>query len=125
VLAIVVGIIRLLIGLVGGGPIAYLMSQPVVTAFTAAAATLIVASQVPSLFGVDVNAASPVVGAIEALAQLGAWRPADLLLGAVAVAFMLGGRRLSVMFPRALLAVVTTTLWSALVQCLQNSNILV
>lgn len=83
-LANIVWLIRLLISLFGGGSIAYLMSQPVVTAFTAAAATLIVASQVPSLFGVAVEASSPVVGALRALAQPEAWRLVDLLLGAVA-----------------------------------------
>jgi SulP family sulfate permease len=40
-LAIIVGIVRVGLGLVGAGPIAYLMSQPVVVSFTSASALLI------------------------------------------------------------------------------------
>ena len=46
-LALVVGVVRLLIGVFRWGFVAYLMSQPVVSAFTAAAALLIVCSQIP------------------------------------------------------------------------------
>ncbi len=47
VLALVVGLVRLGIGLVGAGPVAYLMSQPVVVSFTTAGAILIISTQVP------------------------------------------------------------------------------
>lgn len=115
-LAVAVGLIRLAIGLVGGGPIAYLMSQPVVVSFTSAAAVLIIASQIPTLLGVDVGGGSnPLVAAYAALRQPGAWSLVDLALGALAVVAMLGGRRLSPLFPGALLAVVTATAWSAYV----------
>jgi len=39
--AIIVGIVRVGLGLAGAGPIAYLMSQPVVVSFTSASALLI------------------------------------------------------------------------------------
>ncbi|HSE09266.1 MAG TPA: SulP family inorganic anion transporter [Nocardioidaceae bacterium] len=112
VLAILVGLARLLIGLVGGGPIAYLMSQPVVVSFTAAAAVLIISSQVPSLLGAEGGSGNPVVSALEALASPADWSLVDLVLGAGAIVVMLGGRRLSPLFPGALLAVVAATLWS-------------
>jgi MFS superfamily sulfate permease-like transporter len=46
-LALIVGVVRLLVGLLRAGVVAHLMSQPVVAWFTVAAAALIVASQVP------------------------------------------------------------------------------
>ena len=52
VLAILVGAMRMAIGLLRLGDIAYVMSRTVVVGFTSAAAILIVASQVPAAFGV-------------------------------------------------------------------------
>lgn len=114
-LAVTVGVVRLAVGLGGGGPIAYLMSQPVVTSFTSAAAVLIVASQIPTLVGVDVEGSNPLVTAFGALRDPTAWSLVDLTLGALALVAMLGGRRLSPFFPGALLAVVGATVWSAYV----------
>ncbi len=114
-LAVAVGLIRLAVGLAGGGPIAYLMSQPVVVSFTSAAAILIVASQISSLVGVRGHGANPLVTAFGALRDPGAWSMVDLALGALAMIAMLGGRRISPFFPGALLAVVAGTAWSSYV----------
>jgi SulP family sulfate permease len=111
-LAILVGLMRLAIGLVGAGPIAYLMSQPVVVSFTSAAAVLIIASQIPNLLGTEGGAGNPLVTAAEALASPSDWSLAAILLGAGAMAVMLGGRRISGLFPGALVAVAGGTLWS-------------
>lgn len=111
-LAILVGLMRLVIGLVGAGPIAYLMSQPVVVSFTSAAAVLIISSQIPGLLGSEGGSGNPVVTALEALASPADWSLADLLLGVGAMAVMLGGRRISPLFPGALVAVAAATLWS-------------
>jgi SulP family sulfate permease len=116
VLAILVGLVRLGIGLLGGGPVAYLMSQPVVVSFTTAAAVLIISSQVPGLLGVDGGAGNPFTGALRALARPEAWSWADVSLGGLAMACMLLGRRISALFPGALVAVVATTLWSRLTE---------
>jgi SulP family sulfate permease len=113
-LAILVGLVRLAVGMLGGGPIAYLMSQPVVTSFTTAAAVLIMSSQVPSVVGVQVEADSPVVGAALALADPQRWSPVDVLLGAGAFLLMVLGRKITPLFPGALIAVVAATTWSAL-----------
>ena len=51
-LALVVGVVRVGIGVMNGGAISYLMSQPVLRGFTAAAALLILSSQLPKVFGV-------------------------------------------------------------------------
>lgn len=112
VLAILVGLMRLAIGLVGAGPIAYLMSQPVVVSFTSAAAILIISSQIPGLLGTEGGSGNPVVTAVQALASPADWSWADVLLGLGAMALMLGGRRISPLFPGALVAVAAATLWS-------------
>jgi len=121
-LAIVVGVIRMGVGLLGGGPIAYLMSQPVVTSFTTAAALLIAGSQVPALLGVDGVGGSPLVEAVTALGEPQSWHRADILLGLGAMALMLLGRRISPLFPGALLAVVAATAWSVAVDYGSTGN---
>lgn len=114
-LAVTVGVVRLAIGLGGGGAIAYLMSQPVVISFTSAAAILIVTSQVPTLLGVSVEGSNPLVASFRALRDPALWSWVDVTLGVLAAAVMLVGRRLSPLFPGAMLAVVTATAWSAYV----------
>ena len=105
VLAVIVGVFRLVVGAVGAGPIAYLMSQPVVVSFTSAAAVLIISSQLPAVLGVDTDADNPLVGAAKALVDPGSWSPVDIALGVGAIAILLGGRRLSPLVPGALIAV--------------------
>lgn len=112
VLAIVVGLVRFGLGLVGAGPIAYLMSQPVVVSFTSAAAVLIICTQVPSLLGMTADADNPLVAAVEALLDPAAWSRVDIAVGLFAMAVMILGRRLSSLFPGALVVVVAATLWS-------------
>jgi SulP family sulfate permease len=112
VLAVIVGLVRLAIGLIGAGPIAYLMSQPVVVSFTSAASVLIVSTQVPALLGVDVDARNPLVGALDALVTPAGWAWVDIALGLGAILVVLGGRRLGAFFPGALVAVVAATAWS-------------
>lgn len=111
-LALVVGICRVAVGVLGGGPIAYLMSQPVVTSFTLAAATLIIASQVPALLGVAGSEGNPVLNAAAALGAPQTWQLVDLLIGLLSVALVLGARRISPLVPGALVAVAASTAWS-------------
>ncbi len=112
VLAIVVGLVRIGLGLAGAGPIAYLMSQPVVVSFTSASAVLIIGTQVPALLGVEVDARNPLLGALQAVSDPTRWSWVDLVLGGTALLVMLGGRRVWALFPGALLAVMGGILWS-------------
>lgn len=98
-LALFVGVIRLVLGLTGGGVLAYLMSQPVLAAFTAAAALLIVFSQVPAAVGVSADSDRPGQAAFDALAEPGAWTLSAVVLSVVTVAAMLLVRRLPATFP--------------------------
>lgn len=102
VLALVVGVIRGAVGLLGAGPIAYLMSQPVVVSFTSAAALLIISSQIPQVLGVRGEHDNPLLSALAALTDPGAWSWPAVGLGAGAVAVMLGARRISPLIPGAL-----------------------
>jgi sulfate permease, SulP family len=103
-LAVIVGATRLLVGLARGGFVAYLMSQPVVAAFTLAAGVLIATSQVPALLGVSVSSDNPLAAAAEALTQPGDWVLAGLAVGLAVLAVTLLTKRVGPRLPGALLA---------------------
>jgi SulP family sulfate permease len=114
-LAVLVGLWRLLLGLLRGGRLAYLMSQPVLLGFTAASGVLIVASQVPGLLGAPAGDGNPLPAAREALSDVGSWQLAATAFAAATVLVMVLGRRLSPLFPSVLLAVVASIGLSAAV----------
>ena len=103
-LALTVGVIRVAIGLLRAGVIAYLMSQPVLAGFTTAAVVLIAASQLPTALG----ASPPDGGLLDragwSLVHPGDWEGTALVLSLITVALIWGGRRLSALFPGVLIA---------------------
>jgi len=103
-LALVVGVVRLLLGLLRWGVLAYLMSQPVVAAFTIAAALLIFASQVPALVDVKTGSDNPFLAAGQALADRGNWDVVGIGVGLGTIAIIVVGRRFGPRFPGALLS---------------------
>lgn len=114
-LAVLVGAWRLLLGLLRGGPLAYLMSQPVLAGFTVASSVLIIASQVPAILGVPSRAGNPLPSAWQALL-----RPADWQLWAIGFAVAAGllillAKRVSPLVPGVLLALVAAITLSGLV----------
>ncbi len=98
-LALFVGLVRLVLGLYGGGVLAYLMSQPVLAAFTAAAALLILLSQVPAAVGVPSDSARPGRAAFDALTDPSVWDLSAVAFSVVTIAAMLLVRRLPATFP--------------------------
>ena len=112
-LAVIVGVARVLVGLLRAGVIAYLMSRPVLMGFVPGAATLIVCSQLPGALG----AQPPDGGLLEqagwALAHPDAWRWAALALTLGVAVAVVGGRRLHPLFPGVLVGVVAATVISA------------
>ncbi|HEY7732143.1 MAG TPA: SulP family inorganic anion transporter [Gaiellaceae bacterium] len=104
-LALVVGVARLVVGLARAGVIAYLVSQPMLLGFMPAAAILIVASQLPTALGVTPDWDGIIEGAAWALTHPGSWDVASLLLAAGVVALMLGGRLVHPLFPSVPIAV--------------------
>ncbi len=113
-LALVVGVARLLVGLLKAGWLVYLMSHSMMTGFLSAAAILILSSQVPGAFGV----APPVDGVLQrawwAITTPDAWEPASIALTLLTVAIVAGGRRLHPLVPGVLIAAVAGLLFSVL-----------
>jgi SulP family sulfate permease len=104
-LALVVGVVRVAMGLLRAGVVTYLMSQPMLMGFTPAAAVLIVLSQVPSALGVEQPRGDVVGAALRAAADPWAWRPSALAMCAGVALLVVGGRKLHRLFPGVLVAV--------------------
>ncbi|HEX9692497.1 MAG TPA: SulP family inorganic anion transporter [Gemmatimonadales bacterium] len=113
-LALLVGIVRLGLGLMRWGFVTYFMSQPVLAGFTTAAAILIVLAQVPVVLGVSGGSAGIVADAAAALAHPGAWTIDIVVVAGLTVLVVLGGRRVHPLTPGVLLAVVGGMLFSQL-----------
>jgi SulP family sulfate permease len=110
-LALLVGAIRLALGIVRLGSFAYVMSEPVVLGFTAGAAILILATQVPTMLGVS-GTDGILENALDALRAPGDWNLDAVAVSALAVAVVLLGRRLHPLFPGVLVVVVGGVVWS-------------
>jgi SulP family sulfate permease len=113
VLAVVVGVVRLGLGLLRAGAFAYLLSEPAINGFLVAGAILIVASQVPPLVDVAATSANPLAAAGSALAAPGSWEPAALALGLGCVLFLVVARRFGPLFPAVPLVAVAGILLGA------------
>ncbi len=111
-LALMVGVGRVAFGLMRGGWISYLMSQPVMLGFTSAAALLIVISQLPAALGVQPPDGGILADAWWSLSTVGAWEPASIGLSLATVAIIFGGRRMHRLFPGILVAVAVGVTYS-------------
>jgi SulP family sulfate permease len=114
VLAAVVGIVRIAIGLLRGGAVAYLMSQPMLMGFAPAAALLIAASQLPQALGAEGGGDSILGEAFTALTETGTWEAAAIAMACGTVLVVLGGRRLHPLFPGVLVMVAAGGVYSEL-----------
>ena len=110
-LALLVGGLLVVLGLLRLGVLVNLLSHPVISGFTSAAAIVIALSQLKDLLGLDIGRPD---GVIETLSEVGAnigdTSLVTLALGAAAVAILVTGRRLAPRFPSALLVVVLGSL---------------
>ena len=104
-LALLVGVIRLLLGLARMGRVAYVLSEPVVTGFTAGAAVVIIASQLPKIFDVEPDG-QVFAAAVRVLRDPAQWRWSAIVFAAATVALMIGGRYVHRLFPGVLVAVI-------------------
>jgi SulP family sulfate permease len=111
-LALLVGIARMVFGVLRLGIAAYFVSQPVLTGFTTGAALLIAGTQVPTIFGVDVartaadgGTRSVMARALDAVDDPGLWNARSIIVAAVTLGLTLGLRRVHKLFPSVLVAV--------------------
>ena len=98
-LAVLVGLIRLVLGLAHGGVLAFLLSQPVLKGFTSAAALLIVASQVPTALGIQRGGDQLLVEAFRALTSASEWNAGAVAISLVGIAFVAVGPKIHPLFP--------------------------
>ncbi len=112
VLALIVGVIRLAIGLSRAGVIAYLMSQPMLIGFVPAATILIVASQLPEALGATAVDGGTLGRAWSVVIAPGTWQLPAAVMAAGALAAVFAGRRLHPLFPGVLAAAVAAILYS-------------
>lgn len=105
-LALMVGLIRLIVGLLRSGAIAFLMSQPVILGFTSAAALLIVASQFPKILGYSPDGDRILVRLWEAVASPADWSAGAVVISVLTAVVVIAGRRVHTLFPGVLVAVV-------------------
>ena len=110
-LALMVGVIQFGMGVLRLGAVVRLLAHPVVSGFTSAAALVIAASQLESLLGIGLPRTDRLHELLIALLpRLGEVHIATLILGGLAVAALMAGRRWAPRAPLALVVVVGTTL---------------
>ncbi len=117
VLAIIVGIVRLVLGISRLGSIVYLMAEPVAIGFTSGAGLVILSSQLPKALGVTLpenvaNWSNPIARAAWSITHPGDWRIGALVISAATLALMLQGKKLHRLFPGVLVAVVVALVFS-------------
>lgn len=104
-LAAMVGCVQLVLGLMGMGALANLLSRPVLSGFTSAAALIIGFSQLEHLLAVPLPHTHHVHRiAIEALRQSSAWHLPTLALGTCLLLLLVTLKRFVPAWPRAMLA---------------------
>jgi sulfate permease, SulP family len=111
-LAILVGLVRIIIGFLRGGYVAYLMSPPVISGFTAAAALLIICTQIPTFFGVSAGTTGIIQAAIWTICTPEQWSMQALITGCVSITIIVLGRKIHTLFPGILIAVVLGIIYS-------------
>ena len=116
-LALIVGVARLLIGVFRLGSVVYLMAEPVTMGFTSGAGIVILTSQLPKALGVvlpaDVEAwGNPLRRAGWSAIHPAEWEWSSIVISIITLILMLGGRKVHRLFPGVLVAVVLALLFS-------------
>jgi SulP family sulfate permease len=106
-LAGMVGLVQLAMGVLRLGALVRLLSHPVVSGFTSAAALIIGFSQLKHLLGVPLERSHHVHSILlQAVSTVEHWHPATMALGGLGVALLVALKKLAPRFPRALAVVV-------------------
>ena len=113
-LALVVGVVRVLVGWMKAGWLSYLMSRPMLSGFTSAAAILIVSSQLPGVLGSAVPEGRLLASAAWAITHPTSWEVASIGLAGATLLVVLGCRAIHPLIPGILLAAVGGLVYSSL-----------
>ncbi len=106
-LALMVGALQIALGVLRMGGLTNLLSHPVLSGFTSAAALIIALSQMRPLLGLELPRADSFVGGVaDIVTHLGEAHGTTLLIAAGGVALLVSGRRLVPRFPTPLVVVV-------------------
>jgi len=105
-LALVVGIVRVLVGALKSGWISYVMSRPMLDGFVSGAAILIVSSQLPGVLGVDASGDGVLSRALWAIRHPSDWEQVSSVLAMLTLLIVMGARRLNPLVPGVLIATV-------------------
>lgn len=119
VLALMVGILRLVFGLLRMAFLVNFVSYPVVLGFTNAAAIIIAFSQLNKLFGISIDKTQGFLGTLQDIFQLFLKVPqthaATLIMGAAALVLIYVLKKLLPKLPSVLFVLILSTLVSALI----------
>ena len=105
-LALLVGVIRLILGILKLGKIANLLTDAVITGFTTGAAILIIFSQLPKSLGVDGVKGGVLSSGWKSISNPELWELNAILFSVATIIVIFGGRFLHRLFPGVLIAVV-------------------
>lgn len=106
ILALVVGVIQLILGLMRMGFITNLLSRPVITGFTAAAAVIIGTSQLKHLFGISSQNKFNIINAFtEIFSKHDSIQWLAFFIGLMGIAIIVVSKRTSKVIPGSLIAV--------------------
>ncbi|MBF6558191.1 MAG: SulP family inorganic anion transporter [Acidimicrobiales bacterium] len=109
-LAVVVGVLVMIVGLLRLGWIAEFLSAPIITGFLGGVAVIIVVHQLPDLFGVIPTSGSTlhrIASVTSQLAEINGW---TLGVGVAVLAVMVGAERIDRRLPGALVGLVGSTI---------------
>lgn len=112
VLAILVGVSRVIIGLIKGTFLVALISQPVLTGFTAAAGITIASTQVPKIFNLPQQHDNPIFNVILMISKIGEAHLPSLIMGIGTLIAMILLKKFLPKWPGLLMALVGATLIS-------------
>ncbi|MFW5828779.1 MAG: SulP family inorganic anion transporter [Planctomycetota bacterium] len=104
VLAILVGVLRIGLGLIGGSVLVSLISKPVLIGFGTAAGITIASTQVPKFFNVDPGFDNPVFNSLAIVGQLDQAHLPTVLMGAATLTAMILFKRYLPRWPGLLIA---------------------
>jgi high affinity sulfate transporter 1 len=110
ILAVMVGVIVALIGLLRLGWIAEFLSAPIITGFLAGVAVIIVVHQLPDLFGLASVSGSTLHRISVVVSHLGDTNGPTIAIGAVVFAIVIAAERIDRKVPGALVGLVLSTL---------------